>query len=341
MGKVTLGRTKLVTDKNGFGALPIQRISVEDAGYLLQKAYENGITYFDTARAYTDSEEKIGKALSGVRNHIILATKTAAKDADGFWRDMETSLQLLKTDFIDVYQFHNPSFCPKPGGADGLYDAALKAREQGKIRFIGITNHHYKVAKEAVESGLYDTLQFPFNYLSTDIERSLVEMCREREVGFLAMKALSGGLLTNASACYAYLDQYAHVLPLWGIQKESELDEFIEFMKNPPSMDEERKALIEKDIRALSGEFCRGCGYCMPCPMGIEINNCARMSLLLRRSPSAQWLSEDWQKNMAKIKDCIHCNQCAAKCPYHLNTPELLGKNLADYENVLKDGLNA
>ncbi len=341
MGKVTLGRTKLVTDKNGFGALPIQRISVEDAGYLLQKAYENGITYFDTARAYTDSEEKIGKALSGVRNHIILATKTAAKDADGFWRDMETSLQLLKTDFIDVYQFHNPPFCPKPGGADGLYDAALKAREQGKIRFIGITNHHYKVAKEAVESGLYDTLQFPFNYLSTDIERSLVEMCREREVGFLAMKALSGGLLTNASACYAYLDQYAHVLPLWGIQKESELDEFIEFMKNPPSMDDERKDLIEKDIRMLSGEFCRGCGYCMPCPMGIEINNCARMSLLLRRSPSAQWLSEDWQKNMAKIKDCIHCNQCAAKCPYHLNTPELLGKNLADYENVLKDGLNA
>ena len=341
MGKVTLGRTKLVTDKNGFGALPIQRISVEDAGYLLQKAYENGITYFDTARAYTDSEEKIGKALSGVRSHIILATKTAAKDADGFWRDLETSLQLLKTDFIDVYQFHNPSFCPKPGGADGLYDAALKAKEQGKIRFIGITNHHYKVAKEAVESGLYDTLQFPFNYLSTDIERSLVEMCREREVGFLAMKALSGGLLTNASACYAYLDQYAHVLPLWGIQKESELDEFIEFMKNPPSMDEERKALIEKDIRAPSGEFCRGCGYCMPCPMGIEINNCARMSLLLRRSPSAQWLSEDWQKNMAKIKDCIHCNQCAAKCPYHLNTPELLGKNLADYENVLKDGLNA
>ena len=341
MGKVTLGRTKLVTDKNGFGALPIQRISVEDAGYLLQKAYENGITYFDTARAYTDSEEKIGKALSGVRSHIILATKTAAKDADGFWRDLETSLQLLKTDFIDVYQFHNPSFCPKPGGADGLYDAALKAKEQGKIRFIGITNHHYKVAKEAVESGLYDTLQFPFNYLSTDIERSLVEMCREREVGFLAMKALSGGLLTNASACYAYLDQYAHVLPLWGIQKESELDEFIEFMKNPPSMDEERNALIEKDIRALSGEFCRGCGYCMPCPMGIEINNCARMSLLLRRSPSAQWLSEDWQKNMAKIKDCIHCNQCAAKCPYHLNTPELLGKNLADYENVLKDGLNA
>lgn len=341
MGKVTLGRTKLVTDKNGFGALPIQRISVEDAGYLLQKAYENGITYFDTARAYTDSEEKIGKALSGVRSHIILATKTAAKDADGFWRDLETSLQLLKTDFIDVYQFHNPSFCPKPGGADGLYDAALKAKEQGKIRFIGITNHHYKVAKEAVESGLYDTLQFPFNYLSTDIERSLVEMCREREVGFLAMKALSGGLLTNASACYAYLDQYAHVLPLWGIQKESELDEFIGFMKNPPSMDEERRELIEKDIRALSGEFCRGCGYCMPCPMGIEINNCARMSLLLRRSPSAQWLSEDWQKNMAKIKDCIHCNQCAAKCPYHLNTPELLGKNLADYENVLKDGLNA
>ena len=142
MTTVTLGKTGITVNKNGFGALPIQRITKEEAAKLLRKAYDGGITYFDTARAYSDSEEKIGYALSDVRNHIYLATKTAAKTADEFWKDLETSLRLLKTDCIDVYQFHNPAVCPKPGDESGLYDAALKAREQGKIRFISITNHY-------------------------------------------------------------------------------------------------------------------------------------------------------------------------------------------------------
>ncbi len=236
---------------------------------------------------------------------------------------------------MDIYQFHNPAFCPRPNDGTGLYEAALKAKEQGKIRFIGITNHRLSVAKEAVESGLYDTLQFPFCYLSGRPELELVQSCSSRSIGFIAMKSLSGGLITNSAAAYAFAAQYPSVLPIWGIQREQELDEFLSYIHNPPSMDKEIQALIEKDRQLLSGSFCRGCGYCMPCPVGIEINNCARMSLLLRRSPSASHLSDEGQKKMMKIKECLHCGQCAGKCPYGLDTPELLARNLKDFEEVL------
>ncbi len=335
MKTVTLGKTGITVNKNGFGALPIQRITKEEAARLLRKAYDNGINLFDTARAYTDSEEKIGYALSDVRNHIFITTKTAAKNAEGFWKDLETSLSLLKTDHVDVYQFHNPSVCPKPGDGSGLYEAMEKAKEQGKIRFIGITNHSLAVANEAIESGLYDTLQFPFCYLCSDKDIALVESCKAHNMGFIAMKALSGGLITNSVAAYAFEDQYDNVLPIWGVQREHELDEFLSYIENPPVMTDEIRALIENDRKQLYGSFCRACGYCMPCPVGIEINTCARMSLLLRRSPSASHLSPEGQAKMMKIKDCLHCNSCMSKCPYGLNTPELLARNLKDYEEIL------
>ena len=337
MDKVVLGRTGIEVNKNGFGALPIQRISKADAVYLLQKAFYNGINYFDTARAYTDSEEKIGAAFEYTREKIIISTKTAAQDAAGFWKDLETSLKTMKTDYIDIYQFHNPAFCPKPGDESGLYDAMLKAKEEGKIRHIGITNHRIAVAKEAVESGLYETLQFPFSYLAADADLEIVKACKDADMGFIAMKALSGGLIHNSAAAYAYLAQpeFSNVAPIWGVQRESELDEFLSYQDNPPVLDSALNEEITRDRKELSGDFCRGCGYCMPCPAGIEINNCARMSLLLRRAPQAGWLSEEWQEKMKKIEGCLHCNQCMKKCPYGLNTPALLEKNYEDYKTFL------
>lgn len=335
METVRLGKTEIVTNKNAFGALPIQRISDADAVHLLKKAYENGITFFDTARWYTDSEHKVGLAFEGMREKVFIATKTGAQNADVFWQDLETSLSNLKTDYIDIYQFHNPAFCPKPGDESGLYDAALKAKEQGKIRHIGITNHRLTVAHEAIDSGLYETLQFPFCYLATEKDIELVDKCKEADMGFIAMKALSGGLINNSAAAYAYLAQYDNVLPIWGVQREAELDEFLSYIENPPTMTEELAEVIRHDREELLGDFCRGCGYCMPCPAGIEINNCARMSLLLRRSPSAGHLSPEGQEKMMKIENCIHCNQCKSKCPYGLDTPTLLQKNLEDYKKVL------
>lgn len=332
---VTLGRTGMIVNKNGFGALPIQRISFDEAAKLLRKAYDAGVRFFDTARYYTDSEEKLGYALGDVREKIYIATKTAAQNAEEFWKDLETSLRNLKTDYVDLYQFHNPAVCPKPGDGSGLYEAMLEAKKQGKIRFIGITNHRMAVAEEAIESGLYDTLQFPFNYLSTERELALAEACKEHDMGFIAMKGMSGGLIQNSAAMYAFMAQYDNVLPIWGVQRESELDEFLSYIKNPPVLDETLKAVIEKDQKELAGEFCRGCGYCMPCPVGIEINNCARMSLLMRRFPSEGYLTEEGQAKMKKIEECLHCGKCKSKCPYGLDTPRILADNYRDYQEIL------
>lgn len=335
MVEVTLGKTGIKVNKNGFGALPMQRISKADAIKLVRKAYEGGINFFDTARSYSDSEEKLGEALEGIREKVFIATKTPASTPEGFWQDLKRSLDYLKTDYIDIYQFHNPSFCPKPGDGSGLYEAMLEAKAQGKIRHIGITNHRLAVAREAVESGLYETLQFPFCYLATDKDLELVRMCEAAGMGFIAMKALSGGLITDSAAAYAFLAQYEHVLPIWGVQREKELDEFLSYINNPPVMTGAIAEVIQKDREELLGDFCRGCGYCMPCPVGIEINNCARMSLMLRRAPSQAWLTPQWQEKMKLIEDCLHCGRCKARCPYSLDTPSLLAKNYEDYQAVL------
>lgn len=273
--------------------------------------------------------------LSDVRDKIYIATKTAAQNADDFWKDLNTSLNNMKTDYIDIYQFHNPSFCPKPNDGTGLYEAMLEAKAQGKIRFIGLTNHRLAVAQEAIDSGLYDTIQFPFCYLATDKDIAIVENCKKNNLGFIAMKGLSGGLITNSAAAYAFMAQYDNVLPIWGVQRMSELNEFLSYNTNPPSVTGEIKELIDNDRKMLAGEFCRGCGYCMPCPVGIEINNCARMSLLLRRSPSELQLTPAVQAKMKKIENCLHCNQCKSKCPYGLDTPKLLEENYKDYVEIL------
>ena len=335
MDMVTLGSTGITVNKNGFGALPIQRISQEDAVYLARKAYKAGIRFFDTARAYTDSEVKLGEAFDGIRTEVYIATKTAAQNAEDFWKDLHTSLTNLRTDYIDLYQFHNPAFCPKPGDGSGLYEAMQEAKDKGMVRHIGITNHRLKVAHEAIDSGLYETLQFPFSYISGEQELELVNKCKAANMGFIAMKGLSGGLITNSAAAYAFEAQFDGVLPIWGVQRERELDEFLSYIDNPPRMTDDIRAVIEGDRAELCGEFCRGCGYCMPCPAGIEINNCARMSLLLRRSPSAEHLSPAGQAKMKKIEGCLHCNRCKAKCPYGLDTPALLARNYEDYKRVL------
>ncbi len=336
MGFVTLGKTGIKAQKQAFGCLPIQRISKEDAVALLHRAYDGGMNYFDTARAYSDSEEKVGAAFAGMRDKIYIATKTGATTAEGMWKDLEQSLRMLQTDYIDVYQFHNPAFCPKPGGEDGLYDAALEAKKQGKIRHIAITNHRLAVAHEAIDSGLYETLQFPYSYLAGPQEQELVEKCKAANMGFIAMKGLAGGLIRDGMVAAAFMEQQPTVLPIWGVQHQWELDEFLSCIHEAPAMTAERQAVIDHDRKELSGDFCRGCGYCMPCPMGIKINDCARMSLMLRRAPTSGWLSEEWQKEMKKIETCLHCNHCSSKCPYGLDTPRLLKENYDNYWKVLE-----
>ena len=335
MNMVTLGSTGIQVPQNGFGALPIQRDSKEVAVKIVRRAYEGGMRFFDTARAYSDSEEKVGEALHDVRDNLYIATKTMAQTPEEFWEQLETSLRLLKTDYIDIYQFHCANQVYEPGDGTGMYECMLEAKAQGKIRHIGITAHKIQIAFDAVESGLYETLQYPFSYLAAEREKELVAKCKEKNVGFIAMKGLAGGLINKSEAAMAFMTQYDNVLPIWGIQRETELEEWLSYMENTPSMTGEIKEYVEREQKELSGEFCRGCGYCMPCPKGIMINQCARMSLMLRRAPSASWLSEDMQAEMKKIETCINCRKCVSKCPYSLNTPELLKKNYEDYKWIL------
>ena len=328
-----LGKTDLEVNKNGFGALPIQRCSIDEAVEILKKAYDNGINFYDTAHFYTDSEEKMGKAFKDIpRENIYLVSKTGSETPEDFWSDLETSLTRLNTDYLDLYQFHNISFVPKED--DELYQAMLEAKEKGLIKHIGITTHKITFANEAVESGLYETLQYPFSYLSGDEEIKLVEKCKEFDVGFIAMKAMGGGLITNSKASYAYINQFDNVLPIWGIQKLEELDEFLSY-DSDTVLDDKLRQEIEKDKKELGENFCRGCGYCMPCPEGINISLCARMSLWIRRFPSEPYLTEEYQEMMNETLNCIECYTCVDNCPYELEIPELLKENYEDYQNVL------
>ena len=329
-----LGKTNLEVNKNGFGALPIQRRNMTDSVEILQTAYENGIDFYDTAHFYTDSEEKMGNAFEDIpREKIYLASKTAAETPEDFWSDLKTSLKSLKTNYLDLYQFHNISFVPKAD--DELFQAMLEAKDQGMVKHIGITTHKITHAYEAIESGLYETLQYPFSYLSGEEEIELVEKCRQLDVGFIAMKAMGGGLITNSKASFAFLNQFENVLPIWGIQKLSELNEFLSYDENTV-LDDDLKSAIEQDKKELGENFCRGCGYCMPCPEEINISLCGRMSLWIRRFPTEPNMDEKTQEMMKKTLDCTECYSCVDKCPYELNIPELLKENYEDYMNVLE-----
>ena len=191
--------------KTAFGALPIQRNPTADAVKLVRRAYEGGINYFDTANMYTDSEEKLGLALKDVREQVIISTKSGATDKKGAMAHIENSLRHLG--YIDLFQFHNPAQLPDINDPDGAFAAALEMKERGYIRHIGITNHRHHIAKAAIESGNFETLQFPFCYLATEVDMELVRLCKEADMGFIAMKGLSGGLLNNAAACHAFMDQ--------------------------------------------------------------------------------------------------------------------------------------
>ena len=331
MRKIRLGKTELMVTSTAMGCLPVQRCDEDYAVRLLRAAYEGGINYFDTANAYTDSEKKIGLALSDVRDKIIISTKSAARDKAGVLAHIENSLRMMKTDYIDLFQFHQVTEVPDPNDPNGAYAGALEAKEKGWIRHIGVTSHRVNIAEDCIASGLFETLQFPFSYISSERDLALAQKCKEADMGFIAMKGLAGGMLNNARACHAFMKSYDNVVPIWGIQKMEELEQWLALAEEDPDLDEELSAFIRQERQELSGSFCRSCGYCMPCPAGIEIFNCARMNMLLRRSPWQQYMTDVWREKMEKINDCIGCHSCSSRCPYQLDTPNLLKYMLKDY----------
>lgn len=339
MDLTRLGRTGLMVTRTGFGALPIQRIGINEATAILRRAYDAGITFFDTARGYTDSEEKLGRALSDVRDNIVIATKSGATTRAGLLADLETSLRDLRTDYVDILQIHNPAALPDPDDTESSYAGLMEAKAKGMVRFVGISQHSQERAYAAVDSGLYDTLQYPLSYLSSDEDLALIDRCRKQDVGVIAMKPLAGGLLTNARPAFAFLRQFENVIPIWGIQRLAELDEILAYDSDPPAIDDAMQATMERDRRELAGDFCRACGYCLPCPAGIPINWAARMSVALRRMPYQQFLTPEFYEQMHRIENCTDCGHCRDNCPYGLDTPALLKRMLAEYEVFYQEHL--
>jgi predicted aldo/keto reductase-like oxidoreductase len=334
METMRLGRSGLTISRMGFGCLPIQRVTFDEARTLLRKAVDAGVTFFDTARGYSDSEEKMGTALADVRDRIVLATKIPAVGHDEFLEMLDTSLTNLRTDCVDLLQLHNPKEVTEETPA---YVAALEAKQAGKARVIGVTNHRLDLAIDLARSGLFDTIQFPLSAISAENDLRLIEVCRAHDIGVIAMKALCGGLLTNIPAAFAFLRQFDNVVPIWGIQHEPELDEFLALEADPPPLDDAMRAAIERERAELAGDFCRGCGYCLPCPADIPIPMAARMKYLLGRSPWRRFVTDDWQQKMERIEDCRDCGECGRRCPYGLHPPDLLRKMLDDYRRFVAE----
>ena len=340
MNTVRLGKTGLTVSSTGFGALPIQRVERREAVRIIRAAVDGGITFFDTANAYTDSESKLGEALEGVRDRVVIATKTGARDAATARAHLENSLRQLRTGYIDIVQLHNISALPDPEDRDGAYCALLRAKQEGLVRHIGATSHNLAVAKQAAESGMFETIQFPFSYISSPEDIALAGLCRELDLGFIAMKGLAGGMLTDIPLIFAFRRQYPNVLPIWGIQRMEELQQWLELEENPPELTGEMRERMERDRRELAGEFCRACGYCLPCTAGIDIPTAARMKTLLRRSPWQQYINPEFYREMHKIDSCVNCGLCASRCPYHLDTPQLLKTMLEDYDRFYQQHID-
>ncbi len=337
---IRLGKSGLIATRPSLGCLPLQRCDRDYAVRLLRAAYDGGIRFFDTANAYTDSEEKIGLALHDVRADIVLATKSAARDKAGVLAHIENSLRMMQTDYIDLFQFHQVPEVPDAEDPEGAYAGALEAKRRGWIGHIGVTSHRVKVIEDCIDSGLFETVQFPFSYISAERDLALAGRAKAADVGYIAMKGLAGGLLTNTRACHAFMKQYDNVVPIWGMQTLEELEAWLAMAQEDPDLDPDLEAFIARERKELSGSFCRSCGYCMPCPMGIEIRNCARMNMLLRRSPWQQYMTKEWYDKMHQIENCIECHSCSSKCPYQLDTPNLLKFMLKDYDEFYETHKN-
>jgi predicted aldo/keto reductase-like oxidoreductase len=341
MRTVRLGRSGLEVSAVGFGGIPIVPLSFDEGVAVVRYGADRGLTFFDTAKLYRDSEKKIGKALEPVRDRVVLATKTTSRDAEKVRRDVASSLANLRTDRIDLYQLHNvssPAFLERVLADDGAYQALAEARSAGTVGAIGVTSHSLETAVQACRTGLFDTVQVPFNFIEQEAARELFTAARAENTGIIAMKPLGGGWLDNARLCFGFLQQYPDVVPIPGIVRTSEVDEIVSLYDAPVRLTEADEAEMERIRAELGPRFCHRCEYCMPCEQQIQIPAVLGFPTMVKRfgAETALAISE---KAMQGAESCTACGQCIERCPYDLPIPELLQQNLALYrEQVCRDG---
>ena len=337
MAKIRLGKTNMLVSRLGFGGIPIQRLNEGDAVVVVKRCLDLGITFLDTANAYTTSEERIGKAIAGRREGLVLATKSTSRKREGVEKHLNLSLQRLNVKYIDLYQFHGVSdkasldMVLAPGGPISVVE---KARDDGLVKHIGITSHQIDVAKEAVACGRFETIMFPFNFVTAEAADELIPMAKKHDVGFIVMKPLSGGMIDNAKIAFKYLFQFPDILTIVGIEKIPEIEEIVSILEGSKTITPAEKKQMQKLKEELGTRFCHRCDYCQPCTESIAISTVMMYPSLVRRLPPEHLFSSLWGQLVEKAAGCTECGDCEERCPYHLPIRELL----AEYVKLYQEG---
>jgi len=332
--KVRLGKTDILVSRLGFGGIPIQRLNEDEAVAVVKKCLDLGITFLDTANAYTTSEERIGKAVAGRREGLVIATKSLSRKREGVEKHLKLSLERLKVEYIDLYQFHGISdFNSLDMVLDpsGPIDVVEKARDMGLVKHIGITSHQMDVAKKAVASGRFETIMFPLNFVTSEAADELLPLCREHDVGFIAMKPLAGGMIFNAKVAFKYLLQFPDIVTIPGIEKVSEIEEIVQVSEGPQKMTAAELEEMQKLKQELGTRFCHRCDYCQPCQESIAISTVMMYPSLARRLPPEHLFSGFWGQIVEKAAGCTQCGECEERCPYHLPIRDMLAEFVEQY----------
>ncbi len=329
MEYITLGKTGLRVSRMGFGGIPIQKVDASVTHALMERLAQRGVNYIDTARGYTVSEQFLGEALEGgLREKFVIATKSMSRTKEDMARDIDISLKNLRTDYIDLYQIHNPSMAEleqviAPGGA---LEALMEAKAAGKIRHLGLTAHMAAVFERALELDWVETVMFPYNIVETQGEE-LMAKCREKNVGFICMKPMAGGALEDARLALRFIRQNENVsVVIPGMYDIREIDENLSAMEDISTLTSDELAKIETIRKELGTQFCRRCNYCQPCTAGISISGIFVLEGYLQRYGLGDWAQKRYDALKKKAGDCVGCGACEKRCPYQLPIRQMLAR---------------
>jgi len=325
-----LGRTNLRVSEIGFGGIPIQKIGMNEAVQVIERALNLGVNYFDTARAYTDSEEKIGRAIHGRRDECYLATKTTKLLGEEAEKDLETSLKMLGTSRLDVYQLHNVSdeqALEKVLAPGGALEAVKKAKADGKIDYIGITGHRTEILVKAVQTEEFDLILVPLNYVETEARTELIPLANKLDIGVVVMKPMGGGAFTDASTALRFAFSYPVSTVVPGMVSLEEVEENVRIAETMTPLSAAELEDLARQSAEIGRTFCRGCGYCQPCPQGIEVPFLTRINTLVKRMGFDVWYAR-WGTSLDKYEGCTQCRQCEEKCPYQLAVVEMMANQV-------------
>lgn len=341
--KMRLGRTEMMVSRLGFGGIPIQRLSEDAAVAVVKRCLELGITFLDTANAYTNSEERIGKAIKErKREDVVIATKSTSRSREGVANHLKLSLERLGVDYIDLYQFHQVGDSKSLEtllDANGPMAVVEEARKAGVVKHIGVTSHQIDVAKDLVKSDRFETIMFPFNFLADEAAGELLPLCREHDVGFIAMKPLEGGMLQDITIAFKYLFQFPDVFPIPGIEKIREIDEIMQVIEGSWQITEAEQKEMQRIRDELGTRFCRRCDYCQPCTEEIAISTVMRFNSFFKRMPPESLFSGWLAEGMEKAASCTECGDCEERCPYYLPIREMVAEQVRLYQQEKRNYL--